>query len=326
MDENYSEYMCCFLAREKRMIIFELTRKTVVIELQMKTKLNFWRYLPPEAHGGELAFVLITPIGGFYWKPLEDPPRPRQVWKRSVELESKKVITYEEGGSNGQFGADARSTVALLLVSSPVSSDANVEAYCISMDGMSSQLLVSDDVQGAALCRPPTPDAASSHFLPFVVTVKKNEISQLVLTVEDLKQHSSGGDSLVLGVELASTILNLADVSDELFDPPPMSMGVSPEVLICCNQGFIAAIIRSKGIVFVYDFSANFWESGQSTCSGNLSLVGKHELGRYVVDAAIRPNSDDQVELVALLRESNHSKDGRIATITITATREHNAC
>jgi len=324
MDENYSEYMCCFLAREKRMIIFELTRKTVVIELQMKTKLNFWRYLPPEAHGGELAFVLITPIGGFYWKPLEDPPRPRQVWKRSAELESKKVITYEEGGSNGQLGADARSTVALLLVSSPVSSDANVEAYCISTDGESSQLLVSDDVQGAALCRPPTPDVTPSHFLPFVVTVHKNETS-LVLTVEDLKQDPTDGNSLARGVTLASTILDLADVSDESFDPPPMSMGVSPEVLICCNQDFIVAVIRSKGLVFVYNFSTNFWESGgQSMGSGNLALVGKHELGRYVVDAAIRPNGDDKVELVALLRESNNSKDGRIATITIA--REDNAC
>ena len=63
MDEDQSEYICCFLAKEKRMVVFELSRKTVVVELQMKTKLNFWRYLPPEAHGSELAFVLITPIG-----------------------------------------------------------------------------------------------------------------------------------------------------------------------------------------------------------------------------------------------------------------------
>lgn len=295
------------------MIIFELTRKTVVVELQMKTKLNFWRYLPPEAHGGELAFVLITPIGGFHWKPLENPPRPRQVWKRSAELESKKVITYEEGGSNGQLGADARSTVALLLVSSPVSSDANVEAYCISIDGEPSQLLISDDIQGAALCH------MRHHFLPFVVTVQKsNETSQLILTVEDLKRDSSDSKSLIRGVTLASTILDLADVSDESFDPPPMSMGLSPEVLICCSQNFIVAVIRSKGLVFAYDFPANIWESGgQLRSSGDLSLVGKHGLGRYVVDAAIRPNGDDQVELVALLRESNSSMDGRIATITV---------
>eukprot|EP00986_Skeletonema_menzelii_P008117 scaffold3342_cov150-Skeletonema_menzelii.AAC.1 len=326
MDEKYSEYMCCFLAREKRMIIFELTRKTVVVELQMKTKLNFWRYLPPEAHGGELAFVLITPIGGFHWKPLENPPRPRQVWKRSAELESKKVITYEEGGSNGQSGADARSTVALLLVSSPVSSDANVEAYCISVDGESSRLLLSDDIQGAALCRPPTLDAQPAYFLPFVVTVQSNyETSQLVLTVEDLAQDNPHGKSLARGVTLASAILDLTDVSTGSFEPPPMSMGLSPEVLLCCNQGFVVAVIRSRGLIFAYDLTTNFDESGeQSMRSGNLSLVGKHQLGRYVVDAAIRPDGDNKVELVALLRESNDSKDGRIATIIVT--REDNTC
>lgn len=307
MDENYSEYMCCFLAREKRMIIFELTRKTVVVELQMKTKLNFWRYLPPEAHGGELAFVLITPIGGFHWKPLENPPRPRQVWKRNADLESKKVITYEEGGSNGQLGADARSTVALLLVSSPVSSDANVEAYCISTDGQSSQLLLSDDIQGAALCRPLTLDASSSYFLPLVVTVQNNyETSQLVLTVEDLVQDPSNGNSLVRGVKLASAVLDMTDVSNKSFDPPPLSMGLSPEVLICCDQGFVVAVIRSRGLIFAYEFKRD-----------NFTLVGKHELERYVVDAAIRPTGENQVEVVALLREDNDSKDGRIATITI---------
>ena len=57
-----SEYMCCYLAKEKRMIVFELSRKTVVVELEMKTKLNFWRYLPPEAHESSLVFVLITPF------------------------------------------------------------------------------------------------------------------------------------------------------------------------------------------------------------------------------------------------------------------------
>lgn len=289
------------------MIIFELTRKTVVVELQMKTKLNFWRYLPPEAHGGELAFILITPIGGFHWKPLENPPRPRQVWKRSLELESKKVITYEEGGSNGQVGADARSTVALLLVSSPVSSDANVEAYCISMGGDSTQLLISEDIQGAALCRL-APKEASSRFLPFVATVQNNESSQLVLTVEDLTDDGS----LRRGATVASTILDLVGVPDESYDPPPMSMGLSPEVLVCCCGDFIVVVIRRKGLILAYDFT------------GDLSLVVKHELERYVVDAAIRPNGDDRVELVCLLRESNDSKDGRIATIHIA--REDNEC
>ena len=201
-------------------------------------------------------------------------------------------------------------TVALILVSSPVSTDANVEAYCISMDGDSSQLFLSDDVLGAALCRPPT--TTSAHFLPFVVTVQSDyDTSQLVLNVGDLKRDEFDGNSLVRGETMASAVLDLTDVSDESFDPPPMSMGVSPEVLVCCNKHFIVAVIRSRGVIFAYDFR-------EASGGGELAYIGKHELGRYIVDAAIRPNGEDEVELVALVRESNNSRDGRIATIVIT--------
>lgn len=59
MDDEGSEFLCCFLAKEKRMVVFELRSRTVVVELQMTTKLNFWRYLPPEAAGNTLCFMLI---------------------------------------------------------------------------------------------------------------------------------------------------------------------------------------------------------------------------------------------------------------------------
>lgn len=80
------EYLCCFLAKDKRMVVFELLTRTVVVELQMTTKLNFWRYLPPQAHGHTLVFMLITPVGGFHWVPLDESPRPIQVWKRGPAL------------------------------------------------------------------------------------------------------------------------------------------------------------------------------------------------------------------------------------------------
>ena len=114
------------------------------------------------------------------------------------------------------------------------------------------------------------------------------------------------------GATVASTILDLVGVPDESYDPPPMSMGLSPEVLVCCCDDFIVVVIRRKGLILAYDFT------------GDLSLVVKHELERYVIDAAIRPSGDDRVELVCLLRESNDSKDGRIATIHIA--REDNEC
>jgi hypothetical protein len=120
MDNDGSEYLCCFIAKDKRMVrlrfylfsclrclcptkicvahffllqvVFELLSKTVVVELQMTTKLNFWRYLPPQVHGHTLVFMLITPVGGFHWMPLDDSPRPRQVWKRGKDLQVRRSI------------------------------------------------------------------------------------------------------------------------------------------------------------------------------------------------------------------------------------------
>mmetsp|Transcript_11502 Transcript_11502/g.18251 ORF Transcript_11502/g.18251 Transcript_11502/m.18251 type:complete len:116 (-) Transcript_11502:138-485(-) len=98
-----------------------------------------------------------------------------------------------------------------------------------------------------------------------------------------------------------------ADIDNESYPSPSMSMGPLPEALICCHDDFIVAVIRKKGLVFAYDFS-----------SGDLVLVGKSGLGQYVVDAAIRSgNADGDAEVVLLLCESDDQKDGRIATVHI---------
>ena len=85
--EANQEFLCCFLAKDKRMVVFELKSEKVIVELQMTTKLNFWRFLPPSANGHTLVFLLITPVGGFHWLPLAESPHPRQVWKRGPELQ-----------------------------------------------------------------------------------------------------------------------------------------------------------------------------------------------------------------------------------------------
>ncbi|KAL9183263.1 hypothetical protein ACHAXT_005050 [Thalassiosira profunda] len=309
MDASGSEYMCCFLAKEKRIVVFELNRKTVVVELQMKTKLNFWRYLPGEAHGGDLAFVLITPVGGFHWKPLDESPRPVQVWRRGAELESKKILAYEEGGSNGKIGGNARSTVAL-VIASPTTPRSTVEAYCMALDGGSGAFCVSNLVLGAALCCPASSAAAMpAYFLPFIVTISMDVTSQLVLDVEDLQNDEDSG-AIVRGNILASTVLDHLGPAEagEFFEPPSMSMGASPEALCCCHGGFIAVIVRSRGLVYAYDFSSN----------EDLVLVGKTTLGQYIVDAAIRSSGvKDRAELVLLLCEGDDAKDGRVVTVNI---------
>ena len=57
-----------------------------------ETQLNFWRYVPQEAGENSLCFMLITPVGGFHWMPLDDSPRPRQVWKRGSDLQVSMCI------------------------------------------------------------------------------------------------------------------------------------------------------------------------------------------------------------------------------------------
>lgn len=302
IDETQSEYMCCFLAKEKRMVVFELALKAVVVELQMKTKLNFWRYLPPEADGGVLTFMLVTPVGGFHWKPLDDSPRPRLVWKRGSELDSKKILAYEEGGSCGQ-DQPQRSNVALILASEGTS-DADVEAYCISMENESYRTCVSQNVLGAALCYHPN-QSSGGHFFPYVVYVFEDKASQIRLNIQELtlRNDASNNETFSLGDVKHSVVLETNNTS---YAAPPLSMGNTPAALCCCHDGFIVVAIRKNGLVFAYDLS-----------NDDLSIVGRITLGQYVIDAAIRSgNTDNEVESVLLLCESDDLNDGRIASIT----------
>jgi hypothetical protein len=118
-------------------VVFELSTRTIVVELQMTTKLNYWRFLPPEAGEDTLCFMLITPVGGFHWMPLDESPRPRQVWKRGPELQGKKIVSYEEGGTNGYEGQDMLSKVGLVLVtdSADMVGGGSLEAWLVPVCG-----------------------------------------------------------------------------------------------------------------------------------------------------------------------------------------------
>ena len=95
-----TEYMCCFAAGSNLLTVIDVDEQLAVVSLlgfffniyflaltfiifkasqQMTTKLNFWRCLPPEAHGSDVTFMLVTPAGGFHWMPLEKDSRPRRM-------------------------------------------------------------------------------------------------------------------------------------------------------------------------------------------------------------------------------------------------------
>lgn len=308
------------------MVVFELITKTVVVELQMTTKLNYWRYLvskrqsvglkefyyrisnysyqPPQANSNTLVFMLITPVGGFHWMPLSESPRPRQVWKRGSGLQAKKIVSYEEGGSNGEGGSAIRSTVALVLVSQ-ASSGTPLEAWLMPISGGSRAICVSNDVLGAALFRP---SRASNAFFPFMVIANELNENEIVLDVQQLVDSEN---SFAIGNVLTSVVIDQHKFRNIDLNPPTMAMGTMPEVLICCHETIVIAIIRRKGLFLAYEF-----------IDGKLIATRHEVLNHYVVDAGIRPGGvtpygKERAEVVLLLAHGDTSRDGQIVSMSI---------
>lgn len=115
LDENGPEYLACYQAKDKRIIVFDLKSNTVTVrvyfkcfrlsflplifdifpfkvELQMSLKLIFWRYLPPYAHGGNITIMLVTSSGGFHFLPLDESPRPRQAFGKDSCLQVRSYL------------------------------------------------------------------------------------------------------------------------------------------------------------------------------------------------------------------------------------------
>jgi hypothetical protein len=298
MDDEGSEFLCCFLARDRRMVVFELQSRTVVVELQMTTKLNFWRFLPPEAAENTLCFMLVTPVGGFHWMPLDESPRPHQVWKRGADLQGKKVVSYEEGGSNGLEGPDILSSVGLIMVTK-ASAGGALEAWIVPVAGDSNAKQVSEDVMGACLCLPP--DVDDGPFLPLLVAVL--QIQQGVyVNIMSLFEDKPG--SVELG-EVAVTIeVDMAGFEDIEYEAPVLAMGTYPAAICCSLANIVVVIIRSKGLVVAYELE-----------DGDMSLIAHEGVGHYVIDAVMRYSEEvGGAEIVMLLSDTDNPKDGRMVS------------
>ena len=304
MDDEGSEFLCCFLAKEKRMVVFELQSRTVVVELQMTTKLNFWRFLPPEAAENTLCFMLITPVGGFHWMPLEESPRPHQVWKRGAELQGKKVVNYEEGGSNGLDGPDILSRVGLAMVTK-ASGGGALEAWIIPIEGDSRACQVSDDVMGACFCQPQ--HVEDGPFLPLLVTAHQLEegIYVNVLSVVEVQQGS-----VQLGEIEVTRVIDETGFEDIDYDPPAMAMGSFPEAILCSLGNIVVVIIRRKGLIAAFELEDD-----------DLSLIALESIGHYVIDAVMRYSGEvGGAEIVMLLSDEQNPKDGRMVSFCFRST------
>lgn len=302
MDGRGSKFLCCFLAKERRMVVFELRSRTVVVELQMTTKLNFWRFLPPEAAGNTLCFMLVTPVGGFHWNPLNESPRPCQIWKRGPELQGKKIVTYEEGGSNGLDEADIRSRVGLITATRPEGSRF-LQAWIIPIEGDSTPQEISDDVMGACLCQ--LPDVDHGAFLPLLVTVHTNT-DEIAVSVLSISEPTKG--TLALGEEKVAQTIDLAEYGAIDLTPPALAMGSLPEAICVSLSNIVVVVLRRKGLVAAFEL-----ESDKGVLY--LNLIALETVDHFVVDAVMRYSPDvGGAEIVMLLSDNENAKDGRVVS------------
>ena len=304
MDDEGSEFLCCFMAKEGRMVVFELRSRTVVVELQMTTKLNFWRYLPPEAAMNTLCFMLVTPVGGFHWMPLEETPRPHQVWKRGPELQGKKVVDYEEGGSNGLDGPDILSRVGLVLATRGFGQSA-LEGWILPITGDSKARQVSDDMLGACLCQPI--EVGDEPFLPWLVTVHAIEEAVWV-NVLTISEHKKG--SITVGDVRSTQMIDDNEVDGVSFEPPPLAMGTYPEALCVSLSNIVVVILRRQGLVAAFELEDE-----------ELNLIAQECVDHFVVDAVMRYSPEvGGAEIVMLLADDTNPKDGRIVSFCFRST------
>lgn len=302
-DEEGSEFLCCFLAKDKRMVVFELNSRTVVVELQMTTKLNFWRFLPPEAAESSLCFMLITPVGGFHWMPLDDSPRPRQVWKRGSDLQGKKIVSYEEGGTNGLAGSEMISKVGLICATDS-NGTGTLEAWMVPICGDSGAVLASGDVQGAAFGLPEN-NKGDGPFLPHLVLVIKDG-DDLKLNISTILEPEEG--SVAVGEVITSEILPTS-TGAAIVDPPTLAMGVFPDVMVCTLGNIIVIVLRTTGTMIAYEFKTD------DNSTSSVQLMTKEDVGHYVIDAVMRYSAiEGGAEIVMLLSDNDNHKDGRIVS------------
>lgn len=262
----------------------------------MTTKLNFWRYLPTPVNSKRVKFMLITPIGGFHWMPLDESPKPQQVWRRGDDLASKKILSYEEGGNNGKEQEEHHVSVGLILASS----DDCLETWVVSIAEGFTSLCLSKDVLGCCLVNT---QEIGGRYEPLVCVVSSG-LSDSHYRVSLFKIESNVEEKAVLS---KGCIANdtICFNKHNLLEPPTMAMGESPPVLCLHLYPYIVIIIRNKGHVFKFKY-----------IHGSLLPDGDVLLERYVVDAAITSGGPlTSSEIIALVSEGD--RDGRIIRMVL---------
>lgn len=211
----------------------------------------------------------------------------------------KKIVTYEEGGSNGLSGEDQLSSVALILTCTTSGVDP-IEAWCVPIQSEEVPLCVSSDTMGAALLCTESMMLSKGGFNPLLILTKM-ETDVIFIEVFSISRNPLTAESCT------RTSLEIND-DDEIYEAPTMAMGSSPPILCLCWKSHIVIIIRERGLLISFKYDSN-----------DLTLSFKHKFDRYVVDAGMQSDEigcDSSVKVCVLLSEPG-KKDGRIVKITL---------
>lgn len=218
-----------------------------------------------------------------------------------MNTKGKKILSYEEGGSNGLGGEDQFSSVALILSCTTTGKDP-IEAWCMPLGSEDEPLCLSTDILGAALfCTEPMM-LSEDEFSPLFVMAKA-ETEDISFEIFSLSCNPL--KSVFLG---AKEIITLSS-DDMIYEAPTMAMGASPPVLCLCWKNHIVIIIRERGILLSYKYSYE---------TNSLSPSFTHEFESYVVDAGLQSDATTGagVKICALVSEPD-KKDGRVIKINL---------
>jgi hypothetical protein len=261
------------------------------------------------AVAGKTLTSLICPVATFRFPsltfPLCFPNRPQ----------GKKILCYEEGGSNGGQRSECRSTVGLVTVS-PAGSDVTgsngfpfVEVWCVPLlgDRSSEPFAYTRDVVCAAFFRPIILGRNGVAFLPLLSFLTWKQ-STLHLIVENIGFDEGYGHLLRRGGKLANATVELPPDAFENDAPGPnLFMGSSPGAILICFEEIITVVLRRQGLIYAFSYE-----------KGDLSLLGSKNVGHFIVDGTVRAGkAEGEIDIVLLLCDPANAQDGRIGLCQI---------
>jgi len=304
------EYICCYTVKDKKLNIYDIKSNSPVMGLQMPTKLNFWRFLPPETHCNTLVILLITPLGGFHWMPIGKNPQPKLIWKRNSNLQRKKILTYEEGGCNGAVDSRARSTVAIILMTSTSSHQAPIEAWCVPFaENSTSFCISSENVLGAAFFCPSKLENRKLSFTPMICLVKyhKDATSRANVPVLQIFRLIKQDSLITKHEDVVQTRVDVDEQMHTKLPEPIMATGSHPPVFILCLEHVIVIVYRRIGLILAYMYDGD----------SPITKLGQKKVDHFVVDASIqRGDVKGEIQVILLLSLLD-GKDGFVAEIQV---------